>query len=308
MPMRTDVYVDSCGAGKLRVSRWTPETPVRAVMQLVHGIAEHVMRYDAFARFLNTHGILVVAEDHMGHGASVGESGKKGYFYGGWFAAVEDTYRLLCTTQAEFSDVPFILFGHSMGSFMVRTMLQCWPEAPIAGCIISGTGWQPNTMLTAGKTLCRAVCAVSDETQPSEMLHKLIFGSYNARIEHPRTASDWLSRDAKRVDAYESDPMCGFMASAGLLRDMLTGISFIQKRENLQQMPKQLPVLFVAGGDDPVGAYGKGAQQTVDMFRAVGMEHVTSKIYPLCRHELLNELNRDDVFADILAWTEKIIL
>ena len=305
--MRTDLYFDSCGAGKIHVSKWVPEKPARAVMQLVHGIAEHVMRYDAFAQYLNEQGILVVACDHMGHGGSVGEDGVKGYFHGGWFAAVEDTYRLLCKTREEYSDVPYILFGHSMGSFIVRTVLQRWPEAPIAGCIISGTGWQPGAVLAAGLGLCKSVCALTDEKQPSPLLHKLIFGSYNARIEHPRTPSDWLSRDAKCVDAYEADDMCGFMASAGLLRDMLTGIRFIQQRENLQKMCKTLPVLFISGGDDPVGAYGKGVARAVQAFRDAGMERLSCQLYPLCRHELLNELNRAEVFADILSWTEETI-
>lgn len=303
--MRTDFYYESQCGSQLHGCRWTPEGEVKSIVQIVHGIAEFVERYDEFARFLNTKGILVVAEDHMGHGKSITERSPKGYFAGGWFGAVEDTYRLMRDTMAEFTGVPYILFGHSMGSFMARTILAKYPDSGIAGAIICGTAWQPAAVLSAGRMAYKLVCRTGDPKKPSKLLHGMAFGSYNSRIEHPRTASDWLTRDKRIVDAYEADPLCGFMASAGLMADMMEGIAWIQDEKNTASMKKDLPVFFVAGGDDPVGAYGSGVLKAVDIFKAWGMEQVSHKIYPLCRHEILNEINRTEIYEDLLQWIDE---
>ena len=141
-------YYPSQGRGQLHGCRWLPDGEVRGIVQIVHGIAEYVERYDEFARYLNGLGYLVVAEDHMGHGGSVGESETKGYFHGGWFTAVADTYRLLETTHQAYPEVPYVLFGHSMGSFMTRTILEKYPDSGISACVICGTGWQPQALLS----------------------------------------------------------------------------------------------------------------------------------------------------------------
>ena len=305
--MRTDFWFDSCGAGKLHCCKWTPEGQPKAVLQIVHGIAEFVERYDAFANYLTELGFVVVAEDHMGHGKSVEGGSIQGYFHGGWFSAVEDTYNLLKATQAEYPQLPYILFGHSMGSFMARTVLCKYPDSGIAGAIICGTGWQPAFALPAVIKAVDMVCKKTGETNPSEKLQGLIFGSYNKKVEHKRTDFDWLTRDNAVVDAYIAHPMCGFTASCGLLREMMKGIHYIEQPKNLAQMRKDLPVFFIAGGDDPVGPYGKGVRKAADVFRKAGMTDVSVKLYPLARHEILNEINREEVYEDISSWiAEKI--
>ncbi len=304
----TEFWMDSQGAGMLHVCSWAPEGEPKAVVQIVHGIAEYALRYDGFARYLAERGFLVVAEDHMGHGRSIDGGSIQGYFHGGWFAAVEDTYRLLRKTRQEYPSIPYVLLGHSMGSFMVRTLLCRYPDSGIAGAILSGSGWQPGVALAGGIQLAQAFCARVGQTNPSQTLDKLIFGGYNNRVEHRRTRFDWLSRDQKAVDAYVADPLCGFTASTGLLRDMLLGIRFVQNREHLKAMRPDLPVLFISGGDDPVGAYGKGVLRAVQAFREAGMKHVCYRIYPLCRHELLNEINKTDVYEDIQKWLEPVLM
>ena len=303
--MRQDFYYASKGIGLIRGCRWAPAGEVKAVVQIVHGVAEHAQRYDEFASFLNEQGILVVAEDHMGHGKSVENGGSVGYFDGGWHAAVADTYQLLRDTRALHPEVPYVLFGHSMGSFMARTILCDYPDSGIAAAIICGTGWTPEPVLKAGIGLSRLVCKFGDERKPGSMLNKMIFGGYNKRIEHLRTSSDWLTRDQEKVDAYIADPMCGFTASSGLLRDMMHGISYIQTQDNLDRMDKRLPVLFVAGSDDPVGNYGEGVKTTVKAFENSGMEHVDLKLYPLCRHEIHNEINRQEIYQDLGGWIKE---
>lgn len=307
MNMRTEYYYNSCGAGKIRACVWTPDREPRGIIQLVHGIAEHVERYDDYASWLNDQGILVVAEDHMGHGKSIGKDGIRGYFHGGWFSAVEDTYDLLRQTMEKYPGVPYILFGHSMGSFIVRTILSKHPDSGIAGCIVCGTAWQPSALLKVALPMCKFLCRNGGDRKPSEPLKKLMFGSYNQKVEHVRTENDWLTRDDRLVDAYNKDPLCGFTATAGLYRDMLTGIAYIQQPDSLIAMNKQTPVFFVAGSADPVGAYGQGVQQSAKAFRACGMKDVSLKLYPMCRHEILNEINNIQVYEEIQEWIEEKI-
>lgn len=306
MLMRKEIAYPSCGKGEIRGLRWEPEGEVKAIVQIVHGIAEHVERYDHFASFLAEHGILVVAEDHMGHGRSIAGGSEKGYFTGGWFAAVDDSYRLLKDTMAEFPGVPFVLLGHSMGSFIARTILAKYPDSGITGAIISGTAWMPGAVVAAGSAAANLICKRQDEKLPNEKLHGMMFGGYNKRVEHPRTKSDWLTRDQQIVDAYEADPNCGFVTSAGLLRDMLVGLKYIHNKKNMAAMCKDLPVFFIAGGDDPVGGYGDGVRQAAQAFQKLGMEKVSQRIYPLCRHEVLNELNKAEVYGHILNWINRL--
>lgn len=305
--MRKDIWYTSKGAGKIHGCKWVPEGEVKAVLQIVHGIAEFVERYEEFAQFLNKHGILVVAEDHMGHGQSINGDGIQGYFHGGWFTAIGDTCQLLLDTKAEYPEIPYILFGHSMGSFFARTILCKYPEIGISGAVICGTGWQPAFALPALVKVIDGICKKNGETKPNETLQNLIFGSYNKKVEHSRTSFDWLTRDARIVDAYIAHPLCGFTASAGLLREMMKGIYYIEQPKNLSAMKKELPVFFIAGGDDPVGSYGKGVEKCAAEFKKYGMTDVSCKIYPLGRHEILNEINREEVFADVLKWIEKVI-
>ncbi len=302
--MGEDFWYASQGMGKIHGHRWLPQGEPKAVLQIVHGIAEFVERYDEFARYLTRLGYVVVAEDHMGHGQSINGGGIRGYFHGGWFTAVEDTYRLLQDTKAQYPNIPYVLFGHSMGSFMARTILCRYPDSGISAAIVCGTGWQPAFALPALCKTMELVCSRGDETKPNQTLQNLVFGSYNRKVEHPRTPYDWLSRDADIVDAYIAHPLCGFTASAGLLRDLVQGIHFVEQPNHLAAMRKNLPVFFIAGGDDPVGNYGKGVQKTAEAFRKAGLTDVSVRIYPLCRHEILNEINRQEIFEDISQWLD----
>ena len=300
--MRTDYFFDSCGSGKIHVCRWTPTGEAKAVLQIVHGIAEFVERYDDFANYLTSMGYIVVAEDHMGHGQSIGEDGIRGYFHGGWFNGVADTYKLMQDTMAEFPSLPYVLFGHSMGSFMARTILAQYPDSGISAAIICGTGWQPRFALPLLIKVVEGMCKKNGEQNPSEQLQQMIFGGYNKKIANPRTASDWLTRDEAIVDAYVAHPLCGFTPACGLLRDMMKGIYYVEQPENLAKMKKHLPVLFIAGTEDPVGPYGKGVEKAAAAFIKAGMSNVSLKLYPDCRHEILNELNKQEVYDDICSW------
>ena len=306
--MRTDFYYESQCGSRIHGCRWTPDGEIKAIVQLVHGISEYTARYAEFAEFLNSQGILVVAEDHMGHGLSVTEKTPRVYFCGGWFGAVEDTCKLMRDTMEEFPGVPYFIYGHSMGSFMTRTILARYPDSGITGAVICGTGWQKPALIKAAKAMAQVVCKTKGDTHPSKLMRKLAFGSYNDKIEHLRTPLDWLTRDRKSVDAYIADPLCGGVASAGLMGDMMDGFAYNQDPQNLASMDKELPVFFIAGDGDPVGDYGKGVRYSAEMFRKAGMKRVDVKIYPLCRHEVHNELNKEEVYQDVLNWMSKVMV
>ena len=207
--MRADIWYDSQGAGRIHACRWTPEGEPKAVLQIVHGIAEFVERYDDFANYLTSQGFVVVAEDHMGHGDSVSKETPMGCFRGDWFGAVDDSVKLMTDTMEAFPGVPYILFGHSMGSFMARTILCKYPASGIHAAIICGTGWQPSFALPALIKVVEGICKKTGETNPNETLQGMVFGSYNKKVEHPRTPFDWLTRDARIVDDYIAHPLCG---------------------------------------------------------------------------------------------------
>lgn len=301
--MRTDFFYDSKGYGKIHACRWMPEGEPTAVFQIIHGIADFAERYDDFARYLNTLGYIVVAEDHMGHGQSI--NGVQGFFHGGWFSAVADSYELLCCTKKEFPQLPYVLFGHSMGSFMARTILCRYPDSGISAVVICGTGWQPRAMMPVAVKAAELFCRQCGEKTPSQTLQNLVFGQYNRKVEHPRSPYDWISRDTNVVDLYISNPLCGFTPSCGLIRDLMKGIQYIEAPANLARMQKNLPMFFVAGGDDPVGSYGKGVLRTVEEFQKAGIQDISKKLYPLGRHEILNEINKKEVYRDIALWLDQ---
>lgn len=300
--MRSDFYYPSAGGGMIHGCRWEPDGEPVAVLQIVHGVAEHVYRYDEFAAFLAKKGFLVVAEDHMGHGLSIGDGEAVGVFRGGWFKALADVHRLFQYTHKEFPSIPYILLGHSMGSFLARSFLCRYPDSGISAAILSGTAWMHRAVINSGKAAATLVGKRQGMETPSNFLNNMMFGSYCSRIENPRTPCDWLTRDEQIVDAYVADPLCGFTITAGLAKDMMTGLRYIQEPANLAKMSKNLPVWFIAGEEDPVGGYGSGVERAAKEFRKAGMENVSLKLYPACRHEVLNELNKEEVYADILCW------
>ena len=227
----------------------------------------------------------------------------KGFFTekDGWDHVVRDMHKLHELLTEEYPELPCFLFGHSMGSFLARTYIIRYPDE-LTGAIICGTGQQSPALVGAGKAMAGMICGLRGVKHKSDMLNKTAFGKYNEGFETVRTPCDWLSRDKANVDKYIADPLCGFVPTAGLFRDMMGGISFIGKPENIEKMRKDLPVFFIAGDKDPVGENGKGVQKAYDLFKGAGMKDVTLKLYPDCRHELLNELNKDEVMADILGW------
>lgn len=298
-------FLSTDGKTQLHGMRWEPDGgSVRAVLQICHGVAEHIARYDAFARYLNGLGIAVVGHDHLGHGLSLPEGGTPVYFgeSNTWNTVVDDIYVLHQRIRLWYPDVPLCIMGHSMGSFLTRTYLIRYPGT-VKAAIIMGTGWQPKAVIAGGMAVAKAVGAVVGENGTSDLVTNLAFGAYNKLFAPNRTSCDWLSADEGNVDAYMADPLCGADATVGLFRQMLSGIRFNQKLSNLRQMDPRIPALFVAGEKDPVGDCGNGVRRTYQEFRRAGVQDCTLKLYPGLRHEILNEkAQQQQIFEDIGQW------
>lgn len=299
-------FLSSDGATQLHAMEWTDATP-RAVLQLTHGVAEYIARYDHFARFMAAQGFVVVGHDHLGHGYSLPRGGTPIFFAGkgGWTKVVDDVYTLCQKTHAKYPDLPYFLLGHSMGSFVARSLLIRYPDA-VDGAIIMGSGWNSEAAIAGGRLLTTVLGKLQGKRSTNDFVTSLAFGSYNKAFAPNRTVVDWVASDPDSVDRYVNDPLCGQDVTIGLFHDMLGGFRFNQKAENLRKMRTDLPVLLISGADDPVGAMGKGVEKTRDAFLSAGMEHVDMVLYPTLRHEILNETqHRQTVYEDILHWLEQ---
>ena len=296
-------FLSSDGQTALYAREYLPDGDAVGIVQIVHGIAEHIARYDDFASFLAGHGYIVVLHDQLGHGKSAPDEEHLGFFSGenGWEKAVQDIRTLHDATAAKFPGKPYFIFGHSMGSFLTRTYLIRF-RTGLDGAVISGTGHQSPALVLGGKAMSAMTMHRQGAMYKSDFLNKMAFGSYNDKLENVRTASDWLSRDESAVDLYNEDPLCGFIPTAGLLHDMMGGIDFVTRQKNIARMKKDLPVLFVSGDCDPVGEQGRGVIRAYKSFLKAGMKDVTMKLYHGGRHEMLNETNRAEVYGDVLSW------
>lgn len=288
---------------------WAPEHGApRAVLQLVHGIAEHIGRYDRFARFMSDHGYLVCAEDHLGHGNTPENAEDLGYTADkdGWGKMTDNVRALHERIAPQYPGIPYFILGHSMGSFLTRSYLIRYPGT-VDACALLGTGQQPESVLKAGLAACRLEQIRLGKRGRSKLLQSLCFGAYNSQFKPNRTESDWVCSVDEVVDAYIADPFCQVMPTVTLMRDMLTGIRFNQQAENLAKMNKTTPVFFLSGDQDPVGSNGKGVRAAYQSFLDAGCGHVRLKLYPGGRHEMLNEHNWQDVYDELLSWFDQQI-
>lgn len=312
---KTEFVFDSRdGESKIHALRYEPEDqhlkggrPV-AILQIVHGMAEYMERYEETAKFFVERGFVVTGEDHLGHGHSVAEDGVYGYFCRRDPATVvvRDVHRLKKLTQELYPGVPYFILGHSMGSFMLRNYMFRYGTG-IQGAIVVGTGVQPPALLALAKSVAAVQKLFCGGRHVSKLLNGLIFGAYNSRIVNPGTNVDWLSQSEENVAGYVADPLCGFTFTVNGFQTLFELISRIQNQNNLKNIPKDLPVLFVSGVEDPVGDYGEGVQRVYDLLEETGMKHLSLNLYEGGRHEILNERDAGTVRQDIYEWLLPLI-
>lgn len=286
------------------------ETPCpphpRGVVHIVHGMAEHALRYHEFANFLYENNYIVIAHDQRGHGQTGIDSGDMGFFASGngWKRIVADIKEISLSLKSIYPSLPLFIIGHSMGSVVTRSSVISFPEFYKGAIIIGTTVGINGFMQKTASLIARREIKKNGEKAPSQLLSTLSFGSYNKKFKPNRTSYDWLSLSKTNVDNYINDPLCGFTCSGGFYRDLFFGIEFAGKPDNLKRIPKYFPLLFLSGRDDPVGSMGKEVQTLVKRTKKAGVENVALTLYPLLRHEILCEENREIVFKDSLRFLD----
>ena len=299
-----EVYIPSINnRNQLLVAIWEPQRETKAILQISHGMVEYIVRYDDFAKHLNQQGILVTGNDHLGHGQSVLDESEFGYFgKEKGSAVVDDLYEVTKYAKKQYGEnIPYFLMGHSMGSFMARRYLMTYGEK-ITGAIISGTGYKTAPVLAVAFFFTAVTKFFHGERYRSPFMKWLVFHTYNRKIADVKTKNDWLTRDAAVVAAYNENPYCKFSFTVNGYETLFGAIKYIQKQNNWEETPKQLPILMIAGEEDPVGSYGKDVKKVYKKYQQLGCNHIELKLYQDDRHELVNELDREVVYADISQW------
>lgn len=281
-----------------------PQGRPRAVVQIAHGMAEYYARYYPLAEALASAGIVAAGYDHLGHGPDAPKD-QLGYFApeNGWQKVVDDMHTVHSLLKERCPDCPQVLLGHSMGSFLAREYLLQHGEG-LDGLVLSGTGWMPPLLVNTALGLAGIVCAFGGEKKRSPLLHQLAFAANNKPFRPNRTAFDWGSRDEAQVDLYIKDPLCGFMFTGGGMRDLFSGLKKLTRLERLGGIRnKEIPVLFISGEQDPVGGKNAEGPRTVAaQYKQAGLTNITMQIYPGGRHEMFNEINREEVRKNLIAW------
>ncbi len=304
-----DIYYPSKdGKNTVHACLWLPQGKAKAVVQLIHGMCEYAERYAPFAQFLNEHGYIVCADDHLGHGKTAKTEADLGYFNDqrDYNIVVEDIHELKLTVQKQTGELPWLVLGHSMGSFFCRKYISVYGDE-FVGAVIMGTGFKSSITLNTALSAVKASARSRGWRYRSNTIKKLAFGSYNKKFRPARTGNDWLSKNPQNVDAYENDPLCGFDFTNNGYFILFSIIKQACSKPVINAVPKNLPVYFVAGALDPVGDYGKGVIRAVNKFHKAGVKSVSLTLYEDSRHEILNDDCKQQVQNDLLAFFEGIL-
>ena len=283
----------------------TPEDSIKinGCIQIVHGMGEHAKRYDDVADFFSRKGYVVIAHDQRGHGASVNESTRLGFLGKniGWQQVVNDIKTVNDFIKSSFPEKKIIILGHSWGSFLVRAYIGQYPET-IDGVVLSGTSWQTKANLNSGMMLSKMLGFFYGPDRPSKLLDKLSFGKFNSYFRPNQTTFDWLSRDVNVSLKYIADPYCNVVCSNSFFTELFRLLTYIQQKNLYKNSLKNKPVFIIAGTKDPVGNFTKGPKRFIHFLDEQEIKNIQSKFYLNCRHEILNELNKEEIYSDIYQW------
>lgn len=296
-------YPSSNEIDDIHAVMWKPEHDIRAIVQISHGMIEHIERYEEFASYLVGQGFLVVGNDHMGHGKSIISQQEWGYFSSQDASAkvVQDLYLLTRKIKKKYPHLPYFLLGHSMGSFMVRRYLMTHGKL-LDGAIIVGTGNMPPSAIKGGQLLVKFLTLALGERHRSRLMNNAIFGLYNLRFKPGRVTSDWLSRNQENIARHDQDEACSFLFTLNGYKTLFSTLEYIEKPSNIEKIPHTLPLLFISGEEDPVGNFGKDVRKVYTIYRKSGIEDISIRLFPHDRHEVLNETDRAVVYEEIHKW------
>lgn len=280
------------------------EGEIKGVVQILHGMVEHIKRYDEFARFLNAHGYVVLGDDHRGHGVTA--QGSLGVVPDGdCFADTVEDAILIGKYARETYKAPLLVFGHSYGSFLTQRYIQKCGE--MKAVVLCGSACMDIPDVKAGLCVAKMQAALFGEKKKANLIRKMSFGPYNNAFKEEKKENAWLTRDAVRREAYNADPMCNYTMSIGFYTSFFSALSKLYSPEALSGISKDLPVFIISGDRDPVGGMGKLINRLFEVYKDNGLSHVEVKLYPEARHELLNELCREEVMDDVLAFYDGVL-
>ena len=305
--MQEIYYPSADGKTTIHACIWPAKGESRAVLQIIHGMAEYADRYAPFAEYLNGFGITVCAEDHLGHGRSVVDESAYGYFaeQKGYEVVLDDICTLTGIVKPKYEGLPYFVLGHSMGSFFCRKYISLYGRE-LAGAIVMGTGFKGKIITGTAKCVTGIVALFKGWKHRSKFVDNLAFGEYNKKFEK-RTAFDWLSKDSGNVDKYIDDELCGMTFTCNGFYGLFSILSEACKYKTFKSTDKKLPILLVAGADDPVGDFSRGVTKVYSRYKRAGVEDVSLTLYRGARHEILNDICAPQVYEDVLQFiTDRI--
>ncbi|MDY2778186.1 MAG: alpha/beta fold hydrolase [Collinsella sp.] len=320
MKTTTITYASHDGASTIRALLWRPEGKAaaspRGLVQIVHGMSEHIERYGGFAEYLCGRGFAVCANDHIGHGKTVECAADLGHMplEAGEDILIRDVNalrkisidRIAAESGCDPAGIPYIIFGHSMGSFITRVYLTRYALG-VRAAIICGTGQQARPLSLAGRLVTKVLARSRGERYVSEFVDGLGAGAYGGQIKDARTDVDWIATDPDVVDEYRRDPLCGQKFTVGAYHTLSSLVADATDARLASRIPRSLPLYLIAGSADPVGECGAGVERAAAMYRRAGIVRVDMKIYPGARHEILNEPIKGEVHADVGAWIDEVL-
>lgn len=306
--MQKENFLSADQKTKIGLTVWRPEKEPTAVVQLVHGMAEFSERYAGFADFLTSKGIVVAAHDHLGHGESIRIPEDYGHFSNekGINLLLEDISFVNQRFQEEYSHLPYFILGHSMGSFLLKSYLGKYPTS-LDGAILMGSGWHAALEMRAAEMLSSVIGLLYGKKHRSQFIDNLAFGGYNKKFEPADTTKDWLTRDKTEVAKYLQDKRTQFIFTTAAYNDLFKAIRMGSEKKQLRNIQEGLPLLVISGTADPVGNQAKGVRKLAKRLSSETGNPVEVRLYEDARHELLNEINRQEVFQDIYQWLKKNI-
>jgi len=302
--MNTATFLAADGT-EIYYYEWLPELhiPIKGIVQIAHGMAEHAQRYHDFAHFLNEKGFVVYANDHRGHGQTAKNKNDIGYFASnkGWFTVVDDMNILSLFIKSKWEHKPLFLFGHSMGALLSSTYITQHAQN-IKGLILCGLSGTPGIIKYLAFLIIFIAKILKGKKGRVKLLDTMSFGAFNKKIKNPKTPFDWLSTDAAEVDKYIKDPLCGTLFTVQFFDDLLKGISYNYTKNNALRIPKTLPIYMISGTHDPVGEFTKGVKKAHKFYLKAGLTHLSLKFFANKRHELINESHKIEIYNDIHNW------
>lgn len=272
---------------------------------ILHGMAEHGGRYEAFAKSLVDQGYFVTVHDHRGHGKTSELNGQLGFFgeEDGFQRVVDDVFDIIHHYNVDPQNREIVLFGHSMGSFIARRFIQLY-SGLIDKCILCGTG-ATTTLHQIGNALARSLCVLKGKEMPSQVMNDLSFNSFSRSVLNPRTIYDWLCSNEEEVEKYIQDPYCGFVPTNQFFVDLTEGLLLINQKEEIKNIRKDLPILLISGSEDPVGSKGSGVFKVAKEMNEAGLTDVVVYLFEGMRHEILKEMNREHVYSVMTRWLNR---